>query len=475
MRTPSPDGLIEFIRKRGEGGVTMSELTWEFLRPASASPALCERILRGVLGSDPRVREMSDGRWAALLDEARAPMSGYTIIEVSEAFVAGRGRVEIEVAVCRARPSGARDSTTVFTIQPQVPPDGLLLPPDLRRRMASAVPRGDAVAKIAELGKGSVLVCYRLNPFVADVRRRLIDGGTPTPVLQLQRLARSLLGKDGARSPEATAAVLLQMEPEIHSAEDRERVSADLLSAFLDRGHGEAEELLAAQHPTRHEVDFDDYAFDREDLAGLPTDPGIYVMRDVNGDPVYVGKARNLRQRVSSYFRSRIERDQRVQAILDGVHSLETESAGSELEALLMEYRAIRDLSPYVNLQFDVHERHAAKQAEMRRIIAVLPSVRPRCVELFMVRGAEALRQVRLSARWGRRAAAEIRRFFFEAPGEPEGDVAETQIFWSWYTRRRDSVHVVDVDAAAGADDVIRLTRELHGDVLKGGERIFRV
>ncbi len=84
----------------------------------------------------------------------------------------------------------------------------------------------------------------------------------------------------------------------------------------------------------------------------VPKTPGVYVYRDVHGEVIYVGKARNLRQRMSSYFRpSNITRsDPRRRALMHSIASYEYFEVATESEALLLETQFIKQYAPYYNV-----------------------------------------------------------------------------------------------------------------------------
>ena len=84
-------------------------------------------------------------------------------------------------------------------------------------------------------------------------------------------------------------------------------------------------------------------------LKHLPTSPGVYVYRDTEGSPLYVGKAKNLRRRVRQYFTGR--QIGRTALLVSHIDSIEIIVAESEREALLMESNLIKTYRPRFNVE----------------------------------------------------------------------------------------------------------------------------
>ena len=84
----------------------------------------------------------------------------------------------------------------------------------------------------------------------------------------------------------------------------------------------------------------------------IPAKPGVYIYRDRFGKVIYVGKAANLRRRMSSYFQpSRVERaDAKLRSLINSIAEWSYEVVRTEDEALILESRLIKDFAPHYNI-----------------------------------------------------------------------------------------------------------------------------
>jgi excinuclease ABC subunit C len=87
-----------------------------------------------------------------------------------------------------------------------------------------------------------------------------------------------------------------------------------------------------------------------EKLAALPAAPGVYILKNAKGKPIYVGKAKSLRDRVRSYFRDDTSSHHKSPHMYRSIADFDTIVTGSETEALILESNLIKEYSPRYNI-----------------------------------------------------------------------------------------------------------------------------
>ncbi|KAB7788305.1 excinuclease ABC subunit UvrC [Bifidobacterium cebidarum] len=90
----------------------------------------------------------------------------------------------------------------------------------------------------------------------------------------------------------------------------------------------------------------------RPKTSDIPAKPGVYKWRDGEGRVIYVGKAKNLRNRLTNYFQPLYLLHPRTQTMVLTARSLEWTVVGTELESLTLEYTWIKEFDPRFNVQF---------------------------------------------------------------------------------------------------------------------------
>lgn len=85
-------------------------------------------------------------------------------------------------------------------------------------------------------------------------------------------------------------------------------------------------------------------------MLGLPSKPGVYIYKDEKGKVIYVGKAKDLKKRVSSYFSNKAL-DAKTLKLVAEIHSLDYITVTSEIEAFLLESQMIKRYKPFYNIK----------------------------------------------------------------------------------------------------------------------------
>ena len=224
-------------------------------------------------------------------------------------------------------------------------------------------------------------------------------------------------------------------------------------------------------------VDLSGREFTAEDLKALPASPGVYRFLDREGQVIYVGKSRNLRTRIGSYFTPNARGTEKGRAILEATHRFECETVASELEAILLEAALLAEHRPRLNRQFEIHERPAPYGPRLNLVVVLRDdgSARPSCT-LHLLRDGFYLRRISglrnddagvseagSGDAW-REAAGALRVAYFERDGEAGPDASaglDWQLVGSFLRRFRDEVNVLDVDESEDARAALDRLRTL--------------
>ena len=241
---------------------------------------------------------------------------------------------------------------------------GVPIPPEvvyltgITEAAVGPAPRIEAVLPgLLEFVGGAVVVAHNARfdlAFLHASLRRSDYARLANPVVDTCGLARRLLVDEVPDFRLSTLARHLRTNAQpCHRALADAAAAAELLHLLLERvgstGVTSLDDLLtlpsAARHPQARKLRL---------TADLPRAAGIYVFRDVAGDVLFVGRARNLRQRVRAYFSSSDRRW--VGPLLRELHTIEHRTC-TDLEAVVLELRTVRDHDPRYNRGSAVSER----------------------------------------------------------------------------------------------------------------------
>ncbi|MGH3743306.1 MAG: DEDD exonuclease domain-containing protein [Mycobacteriales bacterium] len=219
--------------------------------------------------------------------------------------------------------------------------------------MVASAPTVSAVLPtFLEFARGSVLVAHNAPFDVGFLRANAERLGIPWPgfaVVDTARLARRALARDEAPNCRlATLARLFRTTTEpCHRALADARATVGVLHGLLERVGGLGVQSL--EELTEFSQRVPEQVRRKRTLAdGLPGGPGVYVFRDAQGRPLYVGKATDVRSRVRSYFTA-AETRRRMAEMVVVAERVDAVPCATLLEAEVRELRTIRALEPRYN------------------------------------------------------------------------------------------------------------------------------
>ena len=356
------DRLVELVEER-HGAVPADEAARELFALRQAPAGLVRSLLADVVGDDARLAwrggdvVLATGRAASLpLEHAT-----YVVVDLETTGLTPRtGRIcEIGAVRVQALEQVATFHTLVNPGAPLPPPIAGLTGLSDGELRGSPSPEA-AVRRFLAFAADAVLVAHNARFDVGFLDReveRLTSRRIAATVVDTVGLARQLLAGRTSRAGLASLAQFFgtAVRP-CHRALPDAQATAEILLALIglaqERGATTVADLcrLAAPRARR--------AHDKRPLvAGAPTRPGVYLFRDAHDRVLYVGRARELRARLRSYFGSERQRPA-VEAALAALERVEWRVTGSELEAALEELRLIRELRPPANARSSHPERY---------------------------------------------------------------------------------------------------------------------
>ena len=120
----------------------------------------------------------------------------------------------------------------------------------------------------------------------------------------------------------------------------------------------------------------------RDQARALPENPGCYLMKNAEGTVIYVGKAKNLKRRVNSYFLP--NRNAKTAALVEKIVNIDYVITGNEYEALVLENNLIKKYNPHYNI-FVLLVKYKAV-ANICYLLSYIPSFQivPFCLYFFL-------------------------------------------------------------------------------------------
>jgi len=351
--------LYTYLQRQPAGAHT-GELVGLLFRGAGSDPELGPHIVHRLLGADPNfVFDAASDTWSLRgAEQLRVPLDQARYVVVDLETTGGRPGPGTIIEIGAYRMAGLRMTESFATlVRPRAPisPFVTRLTSITNEMVAEAPPIERVLGEFRDFLGDAVMVAHNAAfdfAFLDFEFRRLFGIGLKNPVLCTLRLARRFAPSLRRRRLDALAEHYGLSTAGRHRGLGDARMAAELLAIFLElaaqNGVNRLDRLLdlhgrgaAGRRIERHVAP--------EVIAALPAAPGVYLMRNERGDLLYIGKARRLRERVSSYFNGAMGTRARTAELVSHVHAIETRITPSALDAALLEARLIRERKPPYN------------------------------------------------------------------------------------------------------------------------------
>ncbi len=341
---------------------------------ADTSPALWRGLLGSLLEDETRLQLGPDRLWRPTTSEAgQAFPIEYVVLDVETTGLKPRYNRITEIAIIVVSERGERMVWSSLVNPEREVPRQISRLTGIDNQMVASAPRFASIAPtILELIGDRLVVGHNVDFDIGFLNTELVRTGLQRIVnqtLDTLSLADALAPSLRRLSLGEVARHLGVEHSRAHRAVSDAEATAGVLDALRqlasNNGDGSLDLLLrlAASRRNRRsghrKVSRGRSVLDSSHLENIPNLPGVYLMKDVNDRVIYVGKAKDLRKRVSSYYSQPLGYTRKMDGLLESICDIEIELTGSELEALVLESQLIRRYRPRFNSQQRNVEQYA--------------------------------------------------------------------------------------------------------------------
>jgi DNA polymerase III epsilon subunit family exonuclease len=367
LRLDAADRLVELVEER-RGAVPVEDAARALFALRHVPEGMARSLLDDVVRDDARLAWRGGCVALGVSDAERVPLeeASFCVVDLETTGLSpARSRV-CEIGAVRVEALElASTFETLVNPRERLPLQIAALTGIDEHELRRAPSAAWATRRFVAFAGDAVLVAHNARfdmSFLDDAVLRLGDRRLAAPVVDTVWLARRVLAGRGTRFGLASLAHFFgtgtrPCHRALPDAEATAEILLQLIGLAQERGARTVADLVELAAPRRRRV------YGKRSLAfGAPTLPGVYLFKDAHGQVLYVGRARDLRARLRSYFRSERQRPS-VEAALAAVDSIEWRVLGSELEAALEELRLLRELRPPANARSTRPDRYVYLRA----------------------------------------------------------------------------------------------------------------
>jgi len=460
--------IVAYVRKYPEG-VSSELIAAQFLKIRTPDKKLADIAVKAILSKDQRVNYCADGLWKPRLKPAahgETDISGLEWISVYILPDASR-RGMLHISLWTPLPNIECVCSVWLKDPAALSDDDRLLLCDSRDQPFAESLAQEAIGQITSNLRGKAALFFSQQQFSLFSLGAQSFGIGLDDYYIMNQLFRAI--KEPECKPltlEAAASALLgefrTAESAYRKGEQFCRIAAALIGRLKEKGV-ESRERLDSSLQEDFKIEFDGKDISLKKIMELPAKAGVYGFMDKSGTYIYIGKAVNLRRRVQSYFRFNSESPQKLSQLRKDAHSFTVHICGSELEALIYEYRLIKKHKPALNSQSGIIERKGSYKA-LEDSVIILPHAQEDYCTSVWIRKEQKVKMRAVNARFTdeEKLKSELLEYFYsgELPASPE-DFPELEIVTRWVKRNRDSLLIVPVGNLVDEREIVEAMKSL--------------
>lgn len=347
-----------------QGGAVQEDRLIGFVFGTTTAPDLWKSLLPTVMAQAQGVQRRFDGSWA--IEGASEVTGGFALgdfvaVDVETTGLRHATNRIIEVGLVRYHDGQATERYASFCNPERRLPSYISKLTGLTNEDLQVAPRFDEIAEaVVDFIGESLLLGHNVGFDIGFLNAELSRAGRQTLInetIDVMALGMRLLPATKRPSLDRVAAAVGLRPRKLHRAVNDAEIAAEsglrLAAIAAEQGAKTLHDLrvLCAGTSKRPKDDVGrGRAFlDRSHLKQIPKCPGVYIMRDQFERVLYVGKAKNLRDRVSSYYSQPLGYTRKMDGLLESIDRIDVETVGTELEALLLESQLIKRYQPRFN------------------------------------------------------------------------------------------------------------------------------
>ena len=361
---------LAFVRDRG--GMCHEEELIAFVFGVTKAPKLWATLLTDLLKAEPQLQRVAGDRWVVsdgTVNEGGPLLPDFVALDVETTGLRATDNRIIEIGLARYRDGVAVDTLSAFVNPDRRLPAYITKLTGIADSDLIGAPRFSGIVdSVVEFIGDDPILGHNVAFDIGFVNAELARMGRPVLVnlpVDTMTLAVKILNRVRRPSLDKVATEVGLNPRRLHRALGDAQLAAEaglrLMVRAQDGGVRSLEQLLTIVTPRRSARGSSVVArplLARRHLAAMPHTPGVYLMRDAMDAVIYVGKAKNIRERVASYYSQPLGLTRKMDGLVEAIDRIETVETGSELTALLLESQLIRRYQPRYNAQLRHSEEY---------------------------------------------------------------------------------------------------------------------